>query len=211
MQKIIEETFTEMVSEIETINSVDSELNRYHETASISEVNLVYHFVKQLEKRTDQCAVYLEFPCDSGRVDALVLYENNIFLIEAKTNMDNKKYKVLNAQAMRFENKKIDKTAKFDVEVWIEKYYMDSSLRDTLKDRVVGFMSSKWKISGEVNIYGILLADALLEYQKDKWGNNEHYSSNNLNCMKQYRHQEVIKNKNFDVWYLGCYRKVGIL
>ena len=108
MYKIIEQTFEEMFDEIQKIKTIDIEPNRYHKTASVSEVNLVYHFAKQLEKKTNHCAVYLEFPCDSGRVDAVILYENNILLIEAKSNMDNKKYKVLNAQATRFENKKGD-------------------------------------------------------------------------------------------------------
>ena len=99
---------------------------------------------------------------------AKVLYENNILLIEAKTNMDNKKYKVLDAQAVRLENINVNKDTMFNVEAWIEKYYKDSSLRDTLKERVGNLMMKKWKTKGKINIYGVLLADALSEYQKDK-------------------------------------------
>ncbi len=214
MHKVIADTFSEMVLEIQKTNMDDIEPNRYHKTASISEVNLVYHFTKQLEKKTKNCIVYLEFPCDSGRVDAVVLYENNILLIEAKTNMDNKKYKVLDAQAVRLENINVNKDTMFNVEAWIEKYYKDSSLRDTLKERVGNLMMKKWKTKGKINIYGVLLADALSEYQKDKWdykSNQKYYTDNNLNCMKKYTLLDIIKNHNNTVWYLGKYNKIGTL
>lgn len=214
MHKVIADTFGEMVLEIQKTYIDDIEPNRYHKTASISEVNLVYHFTKQLEKKTKNCIVYLEFPCDSGRVDAVVLYENNILLIEAKTNMDNKKYKVLDAQAVRFENVTVDKDILFNVETWVEKYYKDSSLRDTLKERVGNLMMKKWRARGNINIYGILLADALSAYQKDKWdykSNQKYYTDNNLNCMKKYTLLGILENSNNGVWYLGKYNKVGTL
>ena len=220
MNKIIEEKFKEMVTEIQTNKTDSMEPNRYHPTASVSEVNLVYHFVKQLEKKSSKCAVYLEFPCDSGRVDAVILYENNIFLIEAKTKMDNKKYKVLNAQATRFENKKEKlKLSENEInsrETYLTRYFCDSSLRDTLNYRVVEFMKQKWGIKNNISIYGVLLADALSENEKNKWDyatNPQHYIDCKLDCMKEYTFFDCIPDVNNEntIWYLGAFRKIGIL
>lgn len=219
MHEIIEQTFKEMVHEVQQTKTKNIEPNRYHKTASVSEVNLVYHFAKQLEKRTTNCAVYLEFPCDSGRVDAVILYENNILLIEAKTKMDNKKYKVLNAQATRFENEKgnfklNDKEIE-EYDKYVKKYFKDSSLRDTLKDRVYDYMSEKWGMKEDINIYGILLADALSEYEKNKWNynhNQKHYIEHKLYCMKEYTFLETEdKSSDTTIWYLGSYKNIGTL
>jgi uncharacterized protein YkvS len=210
-----------MVDEIEKTRGSDGfEPNRYHETSSISEVNLVYHFAKQLEKKTDKCAVYLEFPCNSGRVDALILYENNILLVEAKTKIDDKKYKILNAQATRFENKKDDlKLAENEIEEreeYLRKYFRDSSLRDTLEGRVYRFMKEEWGIDGEINLYGLLLSDSLSKYQKDKWShkaNPEHYEVCKLDTMRNYKiieTEERTSDKN-KIWYMGSYFEIGLL
>ncbi len=215
MNTIIENTFKEMVSEIQKTKYLTNEPNRYHPSASISELNLVYHFVKQLEKNSDHCVTYLEFPCDSGRIDAVVLFENNILLIEAKTKMDNKKYKVLNAQATRFENISGNLITKniATYDKYLETYLKDSSFRDTLKDRVYSLMTNKWGIKEDINIYGILLADALSEFQKNKWNhtiNKEHYAEYKLECLKQYTLLDTIQDNNGEnnIWYLGKYYKI---
>jgi hypothetical protein len=219
MNKIIEETFKEMVVEIQKTKTKHHEPNRYHESASVNEINLIYHFAKQLEKKTKNCVVYLEFPCDSGRVDAVILYENNILLIEAKTKMDNKKYKILNAQAARFENnngklklsaEEIDKN-----DDYTKKYFEDSSLRDTLKDRLHSYIEKMFNIKEDVNIYGILLADALSENEKNKWNynsNQEHYEVYKLDCMKEYTLLDALEENDANsVWYLGGYKYIGTL
>ena len=218
MIKIIENAFKEMVKEIEKTKIHGFEPNRYHETASISEINLVYHFAKQLEKKSSKCAVYLEFPCDSGRVDAVILYENNIFLIEAKTKIDNKKYKILNAQSTRFENKKGNlKLPEEEIkkrEKYLEKYFRDSSLRDTLEKRVLPFMRGEWNIEEDIMIYGILLANALTKNEKDKWNyeiNANHYQSCKLDNMQTYTLFNTIKENKNDVWYLGAMKHIDII
>jgi len=220
MTQTIEIVFKEMVDEIEKTKMDGFEPNRYHETASISEVNLVYHFAKQLEKKTNKCVVYLEFPCNSGRVDAVILYENNILLIEAKTKMDNKKYKILNAQTTRFENTKENlKLTEEEIterEEYLEKYFRDSSLRDIINDRVSQFIRKKWNITNNINIYGILLADALSEYQKDKWDyttNPQHYIDCKLDCMREYTFFDCIADVNNEntIWYLGAIKQIDII
>jgi len=216
--KIIETVFKEMVDEIEKTKINGFEPNRYHETASISEVNLVYHFAKQIEKKTDKCVVYLEFPCDSGRVDAVILYENNILLIEAKTKIDNKKYKILNAQATRFENKKNNlKLTEEEIkkrEQYLEKYFRDSSLRNILETRVVHFIREKWNIVGDIMLYGILLTDVLSKNEKEKWNyklDANHYNNFKLDSIQSYTFFNTIKANKNDIWYLGAIKQIAII
>ncbi len=219
MDEMIKTVFSEMVEEIQKTSTASCEPNRYHEAAAISEINQVYHFCKQFEKKSSNCAVYLEFPCDSGRVDAVVLYENNILFIEAKSHIDNKKHKILNAQACRFENRRenlkvpIDKFKEHDA--YVEKYLKDSSLRDTLKERVHSLMIEKFGVKDAINIYSILLSTAMNEYAKNKWdyrSNGKHYEVYNLNCIADnYIILDEIKDKQHPVWYLGAYKKIDTI
>ena len=215
MEKMIETVFSEMIDEIQKTRTESIEPNRYHENASVSEVNLVYHFCKQFEKKSNHCTVYLEFPCDSGRVDAVVLYENNILFIEAKSNLDNKKHKILNAQACRFENTRNHlKLNCNEYDAYLKYYLDDYSLRDTLKERVHSFMTEKFGVKNTINIYGILLSTAMNEYAKNKWDyrhHNQHFVDYKLDCIKNYTILDEKKDEYHSVWYLGAYKYLGIL
>lgn len=215
MNQVIKTVFSEMVDEIQETKTQEIEPNRYHGGAAVSEVNLVYHFCKQLEKKSSKCAVYLEFPCDSGRVDAVVLYENNILLIEAKSNLDNKKHKILNAQACRFENTrnhlKLNSDDNYDT--YLKDYLDDYSLRDTLKERVHNFMENKFKIKDTINIYGVLISTAKNEYMKNKWDynhNSKHFQDYTLSCIND-NYTMIDAIEKYSVWYLGAYKHIGIL
>ncbi len=207
MHKIIEQTFIKMVEAIQKTKTVNIEPNRYHKTALINEINLVYHFAKLLEKETEKCVTYLEFPCDSGKIDAVILYENNILCIEAKANIDNQKLKVLNEQSARFENTNPRlKNSKLN-------YLNDNSLREALEDRACNFIVEKWDTTEKINIYGILLADTVNKYQMGKWGNNNHYKEYSLSYLKDYKHLKIIEDdkSKMVMWYLGSYKKIATL
>ncbi len=189
MIKLIEKAFEEMVQGIEDTISTTVVPSGYYNNESFAEINSVYQFVKFFEKQK-RSAIYLEYPCDSGRIDAVVVLENNVILIEAKRDMDPKKYKVLNAQAARFENKTIKYEHK---EEWLHSYYKDKSLHGYL-NKIQVFIEEKWGIVKPIELYGVLLADSSKVIQEERWGDKNYYNSIHLETMKDYNHKRK-KNK----------------
>ena len=208
IEKIIKETFNEMVKEISDTVSNSIQPQRYHERSSIAEINNIYQFIKILDKKYDKCSVYLEYPCDSGRVDAVVILGNNLLLIEAKCEMTNKKYKELNAQASRFENYTKQDDIKFN-EKWLLKYN-DSSLLKSLKEKIPTYISEKWNIKNNINLYGILLSDTTSQLQANRWGNSEYFINDNLKILNTYNYLEIQENyitKKW--WHLGAFKQLS--
>jgi len=211
IEQIIKETFNEMVEEISLTVSSTVQPQRYHETSSIAEINNVYQFVKILDKKYDNSSVYLEYPCDSGRVDAVVVLDNNLLLIEAKCEMTNKKYKELNAQASRFENNGEKDNIPFN-EKWLLKYN-DSSLLESIKRKFPTFINEKWNIKdSKINMYGILLSDTTSKLQALRWGDHQYFINDNLTILNSYNYFEIKENnitKNW--WHLCSYKQLNTL
>ncbi len=207
MIDLIELAFEEMVKGIEDTISETAIPSAYYNNESFAEINSVYQFVKSFELK-EKSAIYLEYPCDSGRIDAVVVLENNIILIEAKRGMDPKKFKVLNAQAARFESNSIDFLNK---EKWLQAYYEDNSLRGYLQ-KIQVFIKEKWKIEKPMELYGVLLADTNKEIQEKRWGDKNYYKSIQLETMMgDYTHQ-ITKNKIHKNWtHLIAYKSLGVL
>lgn len=219
VNSIIKNTFKKMVEEIEKTITDTIQLQKYHETAAIAEINSVYQFVKILDNTYDHCIVYLEFPCDSGRVDAVVLLENNILLIEAKAEMTPKKFKELNGQVSRFENDfKNDKDKIIDLsnkEKWLH-HYQELSLRSILKKNIVNFMEKKWQIkSDDIHVWGIILADTTKDIQVKNWQEMKISSDDTyaLNVLKKYRENALIQQNSHvtNWWHLGAFTKLNSL
>lgn len=211
IENIIQQAFDEMVVEINSTVSDTIQPQRYHETSSIAEINTVYQFVKKIDFKYENSTVYIEYPCDSGRVDAVVIIENNILLVEAKCEMTNKKYKELNAQISRFENRTTENNIEFN-EQWLSKYN-DNSLVESLKQKIPTFIKEKWDIENNIiNMYGIILSDSTKQLQVDRWGNSQYYKSEELTLLNSYNYFKTIPNKIIpNWWHLGAYKKLGEL
>ncbi len=122
----------------------------YHSSATIHEVNSVYHFAKSVESQSQQTAVYCEYPCDSGCIDAVILTPSCLLLIEAKSSLSMKKLDELERQAVRLENP-ID------------------SLRLGLIDKVSIFKQNCWGITDPCAIWGVLLLETIGDQDLDVW------------------------------------------
>lgn len=110
----------------------------YHHSATTHEINSVYHFAKAVEQFSKSSAVYLEFQCDSGRVDAVIVTQAAWLLVEAKSRLDFGRLGSLEDQATRLGNP-------------------EDSLYKYLSERIPTFKKEKWQIEGPDEIWGVLL------------------------------------------------------
>ncbi|UPT76667.1 hypothetical protein MN086_06320 [Sulfurovum sp. XGS-02] len=203
---IIDNAFEKMIEGIEKTVSQNTRPQLYYEGSSIAEINSVYQFVKFFDMSFEKCEVYLEFPCDSGRVDAVVLVENSLILIEAKSNIDPKKFKVLNAQASRFEKDRVN-YEDMNKESWLHKYYGDPSLLGYL-EKFQLFIREKWSIEKDLEIYGVLLADTEKPLQLKRWGDQSYYDEIKLETIKPYTHKTKSNSVYDSWWHLMAYNHI---
>jgi len=203
---LIDKACKEMVQGIENTMSKTVVPSAYYDDESYAEINSVYQFVKFFENQT-KSAIYLEYPCDSGRVDAVIVLENNVILIEAKQNINPKKFKVLNAQAVRFEYESVEHDKK---EKWLLPYYKDKSLHDYLQ-KIQVFIEEKWSIKKPIELYGVLLVDTNKTIQEKRWGDSCYYDSIELETIKNYTHIKIRNKVQTKLIHLFAYKSLGLL
>lgn len=217
MEHAIKNAFESMVLEIENTITLNHQPHRYHQTSVLSEVNSVYHFVKYFDRLfASNCSVYLEYPCDSGRVDGVVVTPNDLILIEAKSEMEIKKFHELNAQAIRFEN-----TGQHSYEIvnrHMSRYADDTSLRRYLQNYMPRYVQEKWGIQNPVlNIWGVLLAETTNPENHRRWLNKEieffNHPQHALHILDSYA-RSSIQNRIYQAkpwWHLLGYKRIGTL
>lgn len=219
MEHTIKNAFESMVQEIENSITLDHQPHRYHQTSVLSEINSVYHFVKYFDRLYfPECAVYLEYPCDSGRVDGIVVLPNDLILIEAKSEMEVKKFHEINAQAIRFENTG-ETSSDFEVvNQHMKRYAADTSLRRYLKNNIPRYIREKWGIeSSGLNIWGVLLAETTNADNHRRWLDEDglflNDSQHALNVLESYSRSSIQNNvyQSKPWWHLLGYKKIGIL
>jgi len=203
---LIDKACEEMVQGVEDTISETVVPSAYYNDESYAEINSVYQFVKFFENQT-KTAIYLEYPCDSGRVDAVIVLENNVILLEAKQKINPKKFKVLNAQATRFEHESIEYDKK---EKWLQTYYKDKSLHDYLA-KIQVFIEEKWGIKKPIELYGVLLADTNETIQEKRWGDSFYYDSIKLETIKNYTHIKIRNKIQTKLIHLFAYKSLGFL
>lgn len=142
--------FADMVASISKTITPTMLPHLYHSSATIHETNSVYHFAKSVENKSEHTAVYFEFPCDSGRVDAVILTESCLLLIEAKSSLSTNKLKVLERQAGRLENP-------------------NDSLRYRLSDKIPSFRQHCWGITKPCAIWGVILLETFDDQGLNIW------------------------------------------
>lgn len=221
MIRIIKDAFASMVDEIENSVTGNVQPHRYHETSVLSEINSVYHFVKYFEKKYGpKCCVYLEYPCDSGRVDGVIVLPHDLILIEAKSEMEIKKFHELNAQAIRFENLGNDSMSFGEINVHMKKYAEDSSLRKYLKSYIEKFVSEKWKIENpQLTIWGVLLGETTKNVNYHRWIREEGECmiklESEFRTLASYTRMaalnKIYKHENREWWHLLGYKNIGEL
>ncbi len=142
-EELIRTAFAEAVKSIGETVTATLRPNLYHDYATTHEMNSVYHFAKAIERNCSQCAVYLEYQCDSGRVDAVVVTGSAWLLIEAKSRLDYGKIGSLQDQAERLGNPQ-------------------DSLRLYLQERIPAFKKQAWNLEATNDeIWAVLMAETL--------------------------------------------------
>jgi hypothetical protein len=147
---LVKEAFTQMVLSISELVTSTALPHLYHSSATTHEANSIYHFAKAIEQRSKPSAVYLEFQCDSGRVDAVIINRSAWLLVEAKSRLNNGKLGELESQAARLGNP-------------------DDSLRRYLSDKIPIFKKERWGVEGQDEIWGVLLAETIEHRWQDRW------------------------------------------
>ncbi len=149
-ENIIKDAFHEMIASISKTVTPTTIPHLYHAKATTHEINSVYHFAKAVEQRANPSVVYLEFQCDSGRVDAVIITRSAWLFVEAKSRLDHGRLGSLERQAARLQNP-------------------DDSLRHYLNERIPPFKKEVWNLEGQDEIWGVLLAETFETPWKDKW------------------------------------------
>lgn len=142
----------------------------YHSSATIHEANSVYHFSKSVENQSQHAAVYCEYPCDSGRIDAVILTPPRLLLIEAKSSLSMKKLDELERQAVRLENP-------------------NDSLRLGLIDKVPIFRQSCWSITDPCTIWAVLLLETIGDQGLDVWNGLSNDQANRYPTLSTYEYK----------------------
>jgi hypothetical protein len=149
-EDLIKVAFSEAVDSIGRTVTPTLRPHLYHEYATTHEINSVYHFAKAVEGNCSPCAVYFEYQCDSGRVDAVVVTDSACLLIEAKSRLDYGRIGSLQDQAARLGNSQ-------------------DSLRRYLQERIPQFRKEAWNLETNNEIWGVLLAETSDECWRDVW------------------------------------------
>lgn len=133
---LIRGAFSDMVRSISRTVTRSGIPHLYHASATTHELNSVYHFAKAVERRADPCAVYLEYQCDSGRVDAIIVTASAWLLVEAKSRLSLGRLGSLEDQAARLQDP-------------------GDSLRRYLYERIPPFKEEAWTLAGNDEIWGV--------------------------------------------------------
>jgi len=189
ISQLITAAFNDMVEGMSKVVIPTEVPHLYHASATPHEANSVYHFTKAVEQRSKHSAVYLEYQCDSGRVDAVIVTETAWLLVEAKSYLNVGKLHSLEAQATRLGDG-------------------NDSLRRYLSDRIPRFKKQKWGLETQDQIWGVLLAETCEERWKTFWqalSTNQEYAT-----LKTYTHVEK-RNPIFQArpwWHLLAFKQV---
>jgi hypothetical protein len=153
-------------------------------------------------------------------VDGVIVLPHDLILIEAKSEMEIKKFHELNAQAIRFENLGNDSLTFSEINVHMKKYAEDSSLRKYLKSYMEKFVSEKWGIkTPQLTIWGVLLGETTKNVNYHRWIDKDE------GCMikleSQFRtlasynrtavQNTIYKHENREWWHLLGYKNIGEL
>jgi hypothetical protein len=130
--QIIEGAFSEMVLGMSKTVTPSAMPHLYHDFARTHEINSVYHFAGAVERHCNPCAVYLEYQCDSGRIDAVIVTASAWLLVEAKSCLDFGRLGSLEDQAARLENS-------------------EDSLRRYLESKIPAFKREMWGLRWPTN------------------------------------------------------------
>ncbi len=205
MRVIIESAFEDMVLSISKIIRQDIAPHRYHDSASIPEANTLYYFTKSLEYQCARPIAYFEYSCDSGSIDAVVVSQSSLFLVEAKSTLQHKDYgqkiKSLDEQAIRLDIDRLNPK---------QEEGKEASLRDYLYERIITpFREEKWGRYDIHEIWGIILADTFHAKIKDQWldlHNKEYRALNSYKCID--RKNPVYQLEDISWWHLLGYKKL---